>query len=216
MSLKEQNQVIKDFQVSEFEAPRGLFSFITANCHWQTIVGSEAIRTWYFRLVRPFNTTSERFNTPDDDFFDVEYTSGFEENDRVVIVVHGLESDIRGPLVTKMANAFLNQGFDCCLLSHRGCNGFDNNAPGAYHMGFTDDLHQLVKEIHRRYPAKRIYVSGFSLGGNVALKFLGEISDRATNLGVCGGVATCVPFTLKENQKKLDRGFNRAVYSEVW
>lgn len=210
------SRVLQHFEASSFIAPHGFFSFLTANPHWQTIVGSEAIRNRYFHVERGFKSKSERFQTPDDDFFDVDYTEGFESNNKVVFILHGLEGNMNGPLVTKMAKSFIGYGFDCCMVSFRGCSNEDNNSPGAYHVGFTTDVHQLVREIHRRYPTKRLYVSGFSLGGNVSLKFLSELGETAKDLNVCGCVAACVPFTLKESQKKLDQGFSRFAYSEVF
>lgn len=91
------------------------------------------------------------------------------------------------------------------------------STPGAYHLGFTKDLHQLTKMLHERFPEKKKYLSGFSLGGNVVLKFLGELGDQAiTERGIYGAAVTCVPFDPVASQGKLDtNGFNRAVYSNV-
>jgi predicted alpha/beta-fold hydrolase len=44
----------------------------------------------------------------------------------IVILVHGLESNVEGPLMTKMAMAYLAQGFACALISFRGCSGEPN------------------------------------------------------------------------------------------
>jgi predicted alpha/beta-fold hydrolase len=112
-----------------------------------------------------------------------------------------------------MTTAYLSKGFSCCLVSFRGCNGRDNDTPGAYHLGFTKDLDQVCRAIYERRPDLSIYVSGFSLGGNVALKYLGELGEEALRINVHGGVATCVPFDPAGCQGKIDKGFNRAVYS---
>jgi len=76
-------------------------------------------------------------------------------------------------------------------------------------------VHQLVTTLHERFPNKRFYMAGFSLGGNVSLKFLGELGSTAESRGIYGAAVTCVPFDLTQSQKKLDVGFNRAVYSMV-
>jgi predicted alpha/beta-fold hydrolase len=207
--------IVEKFQASPFIPPHGLFSPITRNPHWQTVIGSEAIRHKFFKLERNFNTKLERFKTKDNDFFDVEYTDNFEVSVKTVFILHGLESNPKGPLVTKMARSFLKRGFSCCIVSFRGCNGEDNDSPGAYHLGFTTDINQLVRTIHEKFPSKRLYLSGFSLGGNVVLKYLGELGEEAIALNIIGSVATCVPFDPTSCQKKLDQGFNRAVYSEV-
>ncbi len=98
-----------------------------------------------------------------------------------------------------------------CIL----CNFYLYRTPGAYHVGFTTDINQLVSVLHARFPQKRMYLSGFSLGGNVSLKFLGELGDAAESRGIFGAAVTCVPFDPTQSQAKLDVGFNRAVYSMV-
>lgn len=76
-------------------------------------------------------------------------------------------------------------------------------------------MDQLVSILHKRYPQKSMYLCGFSLGGNVILKFLGEQGETVSQRCVKGAAVTCVPFDPIECQKKLDVGFNRAVYSNV-
>ncbi len=104
------------------------------------------------------------------------------ENTPIVVVLHGLEATTRGALVTKMVEAYRDQGFACALVSFRGCSSQGegvppepNLRPGAYHLGFTDDINQLTYYLQKQYPTRPIYLSGFSLGGNVCLKFLGEV-----------------------------------------
>lgn len=116
--------------------------------------------------------------------------------------------------MTKMANAFYMNGFSVALVSFRGCNGEDNLLPGGYHVGFTHDLKLFLNTLHNRYPQRSIYLSGFSLGGNVILKCLGELGDSAAVLNIKGAAVTCVPFDPAACQRKLDVGFNRVVYSE--
>jgi hypothetical protein len=64
-----------------------------------------------------------------------------------------------------------------------------------------------------RTPNQPIYLSGFSLGGNVILKFLGEQGDEAIARNIKGAAVFCVPFDIVACNKKLDSGFNKAVYS---
>jgi predicted alpha/beta-fold hydrolase len=207
-------QIVKSFPAREF-----IPSLLSANPHWQTIIGSEALRQKIFGYYpRTFATTTERIHTDDDDFFDVDFTSNCaaDEDTPMVIVLHGLESNTAGPLVTKMVSSFLEKGFCCCLVSFRGCSGEDNLTPGGYHLGWTADLDYLIKRvISTKYPKKNLYLSGFSLGGNVVLKYLGELGESAKDLHVCGAAVTCVPFDPVASQSKLDQGFNRAVYSMV-
>jgi len=205
-------QIARSFQASNFESAKGIFGVLT-NCHYQTIIGSEALRVKLIgNIPRNFKTFSQRFETKDEDFFDVEFSDNVEASLGVVVVLHGLESSTKGPLVTKMASSFINAGFAVCLMSFRGCNGEDNLTQGAYHLGFTTDVHQLIEYINNKYPKLNIYLSGFSLGGNVCLKYLSEIGENCKNCK--GAVVTSVPFDPVASQHKIDQGFNRFVYSE--
>ena len=228
-SEKEKKDIVLNFLSRKFTPVKSFFGF-ASNCHYQTIVGSEALRTKILgNYPRYFKHKRERYMTPDNDFFDVDYAypsslvlPSLKENNSkyigedkgLVIILHGLESNTDGALVTKMATAFLHKGFSCALVSFRGCSGEDNCIPGAYHLGFTDDLNQLVRTLHDKEPNRRLYLSGFSLGGNVCLKYLGELGDEATELNLLGGAVTCVPFDPVASQGKLDVGINRAIYSE--
>lgn len=121
-------RVVSSFPQSKFEP-----QYYARNCHWQTIFGTGALCNKLFgQPPRPFITTEERIETYDGDFFDVEYTGNFEYSDKVAILLHGLESSSKGPLVTSFASAFLSKGFGCCLVSFRGCSGEDNRFASYY------------------------------------------------------------------------------------
>lgn len=188
-----------------------------SNAHVQTIIGSEALRTKVFGAYpRSFSTRRERIETKDGDFFHVDWTIHDSPSSRngIVVILHGLESNTDGALVTKMATAFIESDFHCCLVSFRGCSGEENLTPGAYHLGFTDDLNQITSHIQSIFPSYDIYLSGFSLGGNVCLKFLGELGFDADTRNIRGAVVCSVPFDPVASQHKLDdQGFNRIVYS---
>ena len=189
--------------------------FLFQNSHFQTIVGSGALASLFFKRRPSYHTTRETWSTPDGDVFDVQFVLENSDIDDIVVILHGLESSPESPLVTNICEAMLKKHFSCILLSFRGCSGQPNKTPGGYHVGFTADLDLLTERIHSRYPNKRIYLSGFSLGGNVILKFLGELGDSAWSRGIRGSAVTCVPFDPVVSHKNIEEGFNRAVYSVV-
>jgi hypothetical protein len=201
--------------VRSFEATKFNPDILLSHPHLQTIIPALT------PFPRTFQCKREKILTSDGDFFYVDFTISTENdadntyNDAIVVLLHGLESNMESPLMTKITSAFLAKGFsNCCLVSFRGCTGEENITPGAYHLGFTKDVHHLIEILHSRYPDKKIYLAGFSLGGNVALKFLGELGSRAKDKNIFGGVVTCVPFDPIASQGKLDENmFNRMVYS---
>lgn len=170
----------------------------------------------------------QRFETPDSDFFDVDfkYQTSAEEpsNKGLVIILHGLQSNSNSSLSVDMATGYRNQGFDVACMNFRGCSGEMNRKMGGYHLGFTDDLMQfldvLKTERERKYKNKSrqcappLYLSGFSLGANVALKALGELGESAhLNFHIYGAAVCGAPFDQERNIHFVQApGFNRLVY----
>lgn len=112
-----------------FSAKAFTTSWINQNPHYQTIVGSGALRSKVFgQPPRPFEVTSEELSTPDGDSFLVEYTKNINDDKvhGIVIVLHGLESSSKSGLCTNLAIASMEKGFATCLFNFRGCHGIEN------------------------------------------------------------------------------------------
>ncbi|KAG5189883.1 Alpha/beta hydrolase protein [Tribonema minus] len=210
----------ESFQPAEFQCARWAF-----NPHVHTIFGSGEVAKRVFRKDGPaVDYRRERLDTPDGDFIDVDFYDGGANSDggegaaaagggKIAVLTHGLESTSTAPLTARMALAFAAKGYRVAVLCFRSCSGEDNRTLGAYHMGFTDDLGFLVETLRKRHPSDPIFLSGFSLGGNVISKYLGEIGSRAQELGIIGASVSCVPFDAVGCQEQIDSGFNRRVYS---
>jgi len=82
-----------------------------------------------------------------------------------------------------------------------------NRTPRLYHSGETGDLASIVRLLARRFPGRPMGAVGFSLGGNVLLKYLGEVAAAA---GLVAAAAISVPFDLAAGARYLERGFSRA------
>ncbi len=166
--------------------------------HWQTVFAALCRRRIQVPLVR------ERLELPDGDFIDLDWTEG--PSDSIVVLLHGLEGSARSPYATGLLRAFGARGWRAVLMYFRGCSGCLNRLPRAYHSGETGDLTYLLGMLRGRYPEARITAVGFSLGGNVLLKYLGE---RGTEAGLRAAVAVAVPFVLSDAADRLERGFSR-------
>uniref|UniRef100_A0A7S3EJE2 Serine aminopeptidase S33 domain-containing protein n=1 Tax=Rhodosorus marinus TaxID=101924 RepID=A0A7S3EJE2_9RHOD len=156
-----------------------------------------------------------RLNTPDGDFIDVDVVDGTTRRDTAVLVCHGLESSAAGSLPRRLAAKFNRSGWTVYSINLRGCSGVVNKHLRALHLGFTDDLRLLV-EYAKRNGAKRIYIAGYSLGGNITLKLLGELQEKAIELGVHGGVAFSVPFGAYESAHKLQNSSSSWIYMNAF
>ena len=161
----------------------------------------------------PFWEHRIRYDTPDKDFFDVDYKFVPYSKRGLVIILHGLESNSKSSLTQEMAKAFGALGLDVCCLNFRGCSGEPNLTIGGYHLGFTADLIQLLDSLTPS--TQPIYLAGFSLGGNCVLKALGEMGVAAVESYNIQGAATfCVPLDNERNAPCLSQpGINRLIYT---
>lgn len=179
---------------SDYQAP-----FLLQNRHMLTIYPS------LFRRVNPVAYRRERITTPDDDFLDLDFSSN--GNDRVVLILHGLEGDSRRKYVLGMVHIFNNAGFDTVSMNFRGCSGEPNKQLRFYHSGETGDLHTVVQYLVSLKKYKAIHLVGFSLGGNVLLKYLGEQGKGAVGV-IRSAVAISVPCDLKGSSAELEKKHN--------
>jgi predicted alpha/beta-fold hydrolase len=100
-----------------------------------------------------------------------------------------------------MARAFNRRGWDALAWNFRGCSGEPNRLLRSYHSGATEDLAEVVAHAGRGGAYDRAAVVGFSLGGNLTLKFLGELG--ASPGLVCGGAGISVPCDLRAAALKM-------------
>lgn len=134
----------------------------------------ETIYPALFRKVQLPPYKRERILTPDGDFLDLDWIK--KDSSKLVIISHGLEGNSQRAYIKGMVRAFTSQGFDALAWNYRGCSEQTNLQRRFYHSGATDDLDYIVQHaISKNY--KQIYMIGFSLGGNLTLKYLGEEKD---------------------------------------
>lgn len=120
---------------------------------------------------------AERWDTPDDDFIYVKFQDG-NPDAPLVVLLHGLEGSANSPYMKGFNLAFKQLGWNVATLEFRFCSGEINRAMRIYHMGETTDCDFVVRKLAERYPDKPIFLCGFSLGGNVLAKWLGEEGNR--------------------------------------
>jgi predicted alpha/beta-fold hydrolase len=167
----------------------------------------------------------QRMQTPDGDFFDVDWKySHSHSDDRIgrpsaeelrplVLICHGLQSNSQSPLAKDMATAYNDIGMDAACINFRGCGGEINRTPFGYHLSFTDDLQIMVEHIKTQFPNKPIYLSGFSLGANVVTKFLSDLGNDAKRYNIHGAAVNAVPFDLMKIYKNLNEpGLSKTLY----
>jgi predicted alpha/beta-fold hydrolase len=176
----------------EYKAPRFLF-----NAHLETIFPSVIRRVGVAAYVR------ERIETPDDDFLDLDWLQ--RGSKKLLIISHGLEGSSDRPYVKGLARAGLQKGFDVLAWNFRGCSGEINRQLRFYHSGATDDLETVITHALDKNLYDEIALAGFSLGGNLTLKYLGEREVRGM---ITRAVVFSAPVHLQSSCAKISQPSN--------
>jgi predicted alpha/beta-fold hydrolase len=175
------------------------------NGHVQTIYAA------LVRYVRGVNYRRERMDTPDGDFLDLDYSEvGLGP---YAILVHGLEGNANQPYMRGMVRALNVRGVNTVSINLRGCSGEMNRLLHAYDMGSTKDIGLVSGHIAREHPDAPQYLIGFSLGGNLVLKFLGE-KGRETPAYIERAVAFSVPCDLPSTAQLVTANSNRIYFHQ--
>lgn len=171
------------------------------NRHAQTLCS-----TLTRRVTAPVDST-ERFELPDGDFIDLAWAvNGISADAPLVIFLHGLGGNIDSTYVAGQLRAFNQCGWRAVLMHFRGASAEPNRLPRAYHSGDTADLDYILHALAAREPNTKKALVGFSLGGNVALKWLGEHGSQTL---IQAAVAVSVPFQLRLVADRINHGFSR-------
>lgn len=180
---------------SSYRAPL-LFS----NPHVQTVYPT------LFRRVTGVTYSRKRINTPDEDFIDLDISSVAAE--RMAIVLHGLEGDSGRGYMLGMVKALNRGGWDAAALNFRGCSGESNRQVRFYHSGDTGDLRTAISQLSIDGRYSEMALVGFSLGGNVVLKYLGECGPNVPAV-IRKAAAMSVPCDLTSTSHRLAEPANR-------
>ncbi|MBX2815017.1 MAG: alpha/beta fold hydrolase [Saprospiraceae bacterium] len=169
-------------------------SNLVRNGHLETLLP-------YLLRKKTLHYRRERISTKDDDFLDLDWFGAPSEN--LAILCHGLEGHSNSQYMIGMSNALVRDDWQILAMNFRSCSGEMNRSKRMYHHGETEDLSYVIDSmIDRGY--RNLALVGFSLGGNVILKYLGThtVPDN-----VQAASAISVPCDLASSAEAIDRGF---------
>ncbi|RZM73942.1 hydrolase [Pseudoalteromonas rubra] len=160
------------------------------NRHLQTILPR------MFRPTLKADVRYEHLETPDDDFLELAWANQGDQQAPLVVVLHGLEGNINSFYAKGLLRALTATGLDAVLMHFRNCSRQVNRQPRAYHSGETGDLAFLLDTLKQRFVDRPLYAVGFSLGGNVLAKYLGE---QGNNSLLDGAAVISAPYHLSSS-----------------
>ena len=185
-----------DFQPAIFAANRHIQTFLPI-----LLRGNSVVHGIYQKLI-----------LPDGDFIDLTWNKipARMESKPLVVIFHGLEGSINSPYAKGLMLALDKLGWNVVLMHFRNCSDRVNLAARTYHSGETGDASYFLGWLRESYPQAPLLAVGYSLGGNMLLKLLG---DKKTEVPLCAAVAVSVPLLLDVCADQMRSGFSK-VYQQ--
>ena len=140
-------------------------SFLLKNGHFSTMYRS-------IFMKESHNYNRRRITTWDNDFIDLDFSK--VNSSKLVVLIHGLEGSSESKYILAAVSELNKAGYDTVSFNLRGCSGEDNLLLPTYHSGKTEDLDFVINYLIENYSYDKIMVVGYSLGGNMTLKYFGE------------------------------------------
>ena len=180
---------------SNYKAP-----WFFKNTHFQTIFAGA------IRPAKEVQYETERLDTHDEDFLEIDWLrSG---NTRLAIVTHGMCGSAQAAQVKGIAVALSEAGFDVLAINFRGSGKESNRTFRTYHSGETEDLRFVIQTVLDRAIYQQISLTGYSLGGNVILKYLGEEGDKISPF-IKSAAVMSVPVDLAASEIEMRKWKNK-------
>ena len=170
------------------------------------------IQTLYrkFSPIETVRQVRQRIELKDGDFIDLDWAENIavvdNTTDMIVVILHGLCGCAGSSYVLSLQRLLSENGIPSVAMNFRGCSGEVNRKAQAYHSGVSEDVEEVFSSLSHLHPEKNFAFVGYSLGGNVLLKWLGECSG---NLRVKKAVAISTPFSLSYCSQAMLRGLGR-------
>ncbi|MBL0721480.1 MAG: hydrolase [Sulfurovum sp.] len=171
-----------------------------SNAHSQTLFPS------LFRKLEDLDYDIEIFELSDGDFVECYWYNKQAENAPIVILFHGLEGSYSSPYIIGMMQTLKSSGYRAVLMHFRGCATKENRLARCYHSGETNDAKEFIYHLRDRYKETSLFAIGYSLGGNMLLKLLGEYGTQSP---LTRAVSISAPLDLSVCANKINKGFSK-------
>lgn len=163
------------------------------------------------KVDRP-DLARQRLELSDNDFVDLDWLGSPKKAAPILIIIHGLEGSSDSHYIRRLLTDCRHQSICAVVHHHRSCSGETNRKARSYHSGDTLDLQESLTWIKNEYPQSPLFAVGYSLGGNVLTKYLGEYADTSL---IEKAVVVSAPLQLSACAKRLESGFSKVYQSHL-
>ncbi|OXU18709.1 hypothetical protein TSAR_001963, partial [Trichomalopsis sarcophagae] len=129
-------------------------------------------------------------------------TNGHED-DVTIAICPGIGNSSESVYIRTFVHFVQCHGYRCAVLNHVGAlSSVQVTSPRIFTYGHTDDYHTMLKNLLEKHPSTKIVCIGFSLGGNLVTKYMGEQGTNKLS-NIIGGISICQGYNAIEGTNFL-------------
>ncbi|MBL7685288.1 MAG: alpha/beta fold hydrolase [Deltaproteobacteria bacterium] len=183
-------------------------SILFSNYITPALLRSGHLQTLYpflFRKIDEITYRREKLYLEEEDFLDLDWSE--KGHSKLLILSHGLGGSSQSGYILGMIRHFHRAGWDALAWNGRGLGGESNQSLKMTHSGASQDLRAVIDHVLTTKAYEEIGLIGFSLGGNITLKYLGEMEKKIPGQ-IKRAVTFSVPCHLESSAWQLTRPTN--------
>nr|XP_043607339.1 embryogenesis-associated protein EMB8-like [Erigeron canadensis] len=186
------------------DRPYNSYPIIGSNAHLETIFAN------FFRSTPDVRCRRECLRTKDNGTIAIDWVAGDHRNlsssSPMLILLPGLTGGSETSYIRHMLLRARNKRWRVVVFNSRGCSNSPVTTPQLYSASFLGDIVEVVAHVSSCYPDANLYAAGWSLGGNILVRYLAQESDSCL---LSGAVSLCNPFNLVIANEDIRKGFNK-------
>ena len=122
----------------------------------------------------------------------------------LALLLHGWEGSVDSSYMRMTAARLLEAGFEVVRRNFRDHGDTHHLNEGLFHSNLLDEVVHAAGDVANRFPARRMVVAGYSLGGNFALRL--ALRAPAAGLALARAVAVCPVLDPAATMTEMERG----------
>jgi len=139
------------------------------------------------------------------------------DNSNILVIIPGACGSGGEFYLVDILERFVAQNFKCISINHRGILEYPLINPKLYHSGYTDDLKDAFQFLNQNIKNSKYFLLGFSMGGNIVTKFIGENGlDAKSKYNIYGGCSVCGPLNLAKLTENIEEKSLTKIYSKFF
>ncbi len=132
----------------------------------------------------------------------------------IILLAHGMGGCSESGYIKRISAKLWMRGYGVFLINHRGSGPGMGLSPSLWNGGASDDLAKMIDFVIQRHPDRFLVPVGFSLSGNILLKYLGE--GRVIPDKILGALAINPPVDLRVASALISRKWSCAVFNQYY